>query len=300
MKLARGLTLVELLVAMAIVLVVVAGSLAFVARGRDAWRTSESVAALEEILDAGFALLTEEVRLAGYLGLAPSATGVEGAAPIGTAEPPDLAVAGACGPSLALDLANPVVAIDAGYAAAPGHALGCRPSPAGRHRPGADTLVLRHAAAAESRPQSGRLQLETSLRSARLAANGVGSLASGARWHDLEVGVYYVSADSTGRTGWPALRRKRLVGGTRPAFQDEEIASGIADLQVEIGLDTVGDGDLAVDRWIRPGEPAGDAVARALRLELEAVVDAPPAHPEAARRKRVRRVVDLRNHGALP
>ena len=67
--------------------------------------------------------------------------------------------------------------------------------------------------------------------------------------------MYYVSRDSTGRRNWPSLRRKRLVGGTRPAFQDEELVSGIADLQVTIGLDDPADLDADVDRWINPGEP---------------------------------------------
>ena len=165
--------------------------------------------------------------------------------------------------------------------------------------PLSDTLVVRHAAATPARPQAGRLQLETNLRTAVLAANGGGILGADARWHDLDVGVYYVSADSTGRTGWPSLRRKRLVGGTRPAFQDEELVSGITDLQIEIGVDDPADVDTAVDRWLRPGEIEPEDAIRALKLELEAVSDVPePAQPGMNRRKRVARVIELRNHGA--
>ncbi|HEX9707674.1 MAG TPA: PilW family protein, partial [Steroidobacteraceae bacterium] len=171
----------------------------------------------------------------------------------------------------------------------------------GRHAPNADTLVVRHAAAVDTRPQSGRLQLETNLRTAALSASGIGTLGTDARWHDLEVGIYYISADSTGRRDWPSLRRKRLVGGTRPAFQDEELVSGIADMQIEIGVDDPADADTAVDRWIRPGEPRPEDSIRALRLELEALSDVPePAQPGMSRRKRVARVIELRNHGARP
>jgi prepilin-type N-terminal cleavage/methylation domain-containing protein len=46
MRTHSGLTLVEVLVAMTLVLVVIAGSTAFVTRGRAAHRTSESVAQL--------------------------------------------------------------------------------------------------------------------------------------------------------------------------------------------------------------------------------------------------------------
>ncbi len=185
-----GLTLVEVLIAMLLVLVVVAGSIAFVARGRSAHRTGESLAQIEESLDAGFALLVDEIRLAGYLGLASPGSPVTGTSPIGTAERPDLVVAGSCGNSLAHDLQSALVAVDAAYESAPGMPIGCRPSPDGRHVPHADTLIVRHAAAIDARPQTGRLQLETNLRAAALSANGSGTLGPGVRWHDLEVGAY--------------------------------------------------------------------------------------------------------------
>jgi type IV pilus assembly protein PilW len=301
MNRASGLTLVEVMIAMLITLVVIAGSIAFVARGRAAHRTSESLAQLEESLDAAFALLVDEIRLAGYLGLAPAASPVEGATAFGAAERPDLAVTGSCGNSLAHDLLSPLRIADAAYEAAPGVPVRCRASPDGRRVAQSDTLVIRHAAAPSTRPQSGRLQLETNLRTSVLTSNGAGVLGADARWHDLEVGVYYVSADSTGRSGWPSLRRKRLVGGTRPAFQDEELVSGITDMQIEIGVDDPTDVDTAVDRWLRPGEIPLENAIRALRLELEAQSDvAETAEPGMHRRKRVARVIELRNHGARP
>jgi hypothetical protein len=121
------------------------------------------------------------------------------------------------------------------------------------------------------------------------------------RRHDLESSVFYVSADSTGRSDWPSLRRKRLVGGTRPAFQDEELVSGIADLQVMLGLDDPSDPDVSVDRWVTPGEPGSGGLPRALKIELEAWSDVPErGQPERVRRKRAMRVVELRNTGLQP
>jgi hypothetical protein len=272
-----------------------------VTRARAAYRGSESLAQLEESLDAAFGLLVDEVRLAGYLGLAPPATFVTGSSALGSAERPELAVSGTCGASLAHDLGVPISAVDATYAAAPGVPLACRASPDGRAMPLADTLAVRHAAPQAGRAQAGRLQLETNLRTAVLVANGIATLGSGARWHDLEVGVYYVSRDSTGRRGWPSLRRKRLVGGTRPSFQDEELVSGIGDLQVSIGLDDPVDADTAVDRWINPGQAVLGGVPRAIRLELEAQSDIPERdQPGLVRRKRVSRVIELRNVGVAP
>ncbi|MEX1994273.1 MAG: PilW family protein [Steroidobacteraceae bacterium] len=298
MNRAAGLTLVEVLVALMLALVVLTGSLVFVARGREAQRVGESLARLEEQIDAALVMLVEEIRVAGYLGLAPPASAVVGASAAGTVEHAGLEVGGACVSSLAHDLAVPVAAVDGAYEAAPGLPLGCRASPGGRAIPGSDVLILRHAAAEASRPEPGRLQLETNLRTARLAADGRGMLGADARWHDLEVSVLYVSADSTGHGGWPSLRRKRLVGGTRPAFQDEELVSGIADLQIEIGLDDPADADTAIDRWITPDAAPHAGVPRALRLQVEAQSDiAEPSQPGGSRRKRVTRVVELRNSG---
>ena len=301
MNRAAGLTLIEVLVAMLLVLAVISGSTAFVTRGRAAHRTGESLSRLEESLDAAFTMLADEIRLAGYLGLAPPGTAVDGSSAIGAAERPDLAVAGGCGASLALDLGAPVSAVDAAYAIAPAFPLGCRASPNGRAAGAADSLVIRHAAVEPAPAQAGRLQLETNLRAARLAADGSAVLGDDARRHDLEVSVFYVSSDSTGRRDWPSLRRKRLVGGARPAFQDEELVSGIADLQVAIGLDDPADADASVDRWVGPGDPASNGVPRALRIELEARSDVVERdQPGSGRTKRVARVVELRNTGLQP
>lgn len=301
MRRSSGLTLVEMMVAMLLVLTVVAGAVAFVTRGRESHRTSESLARLEEALDAAFVTLADAVRLSGYLGLAPPGTPVEGASALGLPEPPELAVAGGCGPSLALDLGTPLSAANAAYAAAPGVPIGCRPSPLGRAAVRADTLVTRHASTEASPPQRGRLQLESTLRAARLATDGSSMYGPDARRHDVEASVFYVSADSTGRRDWPSLRRKRLVGGVRAAYQDEELVSGISDLQVSLGLDDPTDADVAVDRWIEPGMPADGGVPRALRIELEAWSDMPErGQQDFMRRKRATRVVELRNAGLQP
>ena len=131
-----------------------------------------------------------------------------------------------------------------------------------------------------------------------MRADGIARLGPGSRWHDLEVGVYYISADSTGRPGFPSLRRKRLVGGARPAFQDEELVSGISDLQIVFGVDSAGDPDDTVDRWVAPGISTDDGRLRAVRIELESVTDIEDAMlPARARLKRVSRVVEIRNGG---
>ncbi len=314
---ARGLSLVELLVATALTTLLTAAALTLVARGSAAHAASETRAGLEETARAALDLITADARLAGYLGLPPPSTSVAGASAIGTDEAPGLAVAGGCGASLAHDLAAPVDGADGAYRAGPGVPLGCAAGPAGRSAAGADTLVLRHAAGEPATPDAGRLQIEGSRGAARLFADGVPVLESAARTHDLVAHVYYVSRDSGAASDLPSLRRKRLVGGTRPAFQDEELLTGVADLQVEAGIDEIGDGEEVIDRYVHLGAVPADARIRALRLWVlvESEGRGTPAaarpalrysnrelEPDSSRRRRLvaARTVHLRNAGASP
>ncbi len=233
MKAGSGFSLVEVMVSALLVALAVGSALTLVAQGRRAHRTAEARARLEESARAALDLLAYEVRLAGYLGLLPPGSSVEGSTAPTLTSPAGLGVAGSCVQSLALDFATPVAGADAGYEAAAGISLGCPPSPSGRAVPGSDTLVLRRAAVSAVDPTAGRLQLETTRRAGRLLGDGTGRLGPAAAFHDVEVSVFYVSQDSTGSPGRPSLRRKRLVGGTTPAFQDEELVPGIGDLQVE-------------------------------------------------------------------
>ena len=136
------------------------------------------------------------------------------------------------------------------------------------------------------------------------------------RVHDVEVGAFYVSADSTGQPGRPSLRRKRLVGGAAPAFQDEELVAGIEDLQVE-AIVSAGDMRDAAPRRVPPdGVGAGERV-RALTVwvlvrsdvadpapvALPALVYANrdlPAETSRHRRLLATRSFELRNAGPPP
>ena len=313
----QGLTLVEMMIAMLLVLIAIAGAIALVAQGRNAERSSEAVASLEEITDSAFAFLVDDLRLAGYLGLAAPGSRVAGASAIGVAEAAGLTVTGGCGDSLAHDVEMAVTAADGVYRIDTAAPLRCSAGPNGRVVPGADTLTIRHASAAAAPRDPGRLQIETNLRMARLMADGIARFGVGSRVHDLEVSVFYISADSTAQRGWPSLRRKRLVGGTRPAFQDEELVTGVEDMQVEFGLDDPNDQDDAIDRWVTPAELPVNDTPRAIRLWIRARSDTPetpvmaqpavaysnrvaPSSSSKFRRKLASRVVELRNLQGRP
>ena len=103
---AKGFTLVELMIATLLVALGLASSLSLVARGRGAYRSVEARMQLEETARVALDVLSHEIRMAGYLGLAAPGSAVAGSTMIGTDAPPDLVVAGDCVDALALDLAD--------------------------------------------------------------------------------------------------------------------------------------------------------------------------------------------------
>jgi type IV pilus assembly protein PilW len=314
---AAGFTLVELMVAVALTLLALASALTLVARGRGAYRSAQARVQLEETARAALDLLAREARMAGYLGLVAPGSEVAGMTPAGSEPPPQLVVGGTCGASLALDLARPLAGADGRFAAGPDLPLGCGPSPVGRAMPGADTLILRAAEATPSSPDAGRLQLESQRFAARLLADGQRLLGEDSQINDLAVSVFYVSEDATGSPGRPSLRRKRLIGGTSPTFQDEELVPGVEDLQVEVGIeDPDGDGSKVLGYVSLDALPAGARLRSArfwvlVRSEGADVAAAPmPALAYANRaqdaetsrfpRLLASRTVALRNPGTPP
>lgn len=316
MNRSRGFTLVEVLIATTLLVLAVASALTLVAQGRRAHRSAEVESRLAEGARAALDILAFEVRMAGFLGRAVPGTNVTGSSPVGTTAAVGLATGGGCAESLALDLDAPIAGADGVHGAAGVVPLACPPGPAGRGIPGTDTLVVRRASVSPTRAESGRLQLESTRRGARLFADGTTTQGGRSQVNDLEVSVFYVSADSTGQAGHPSLRRKRLVGGSAPAFQDEELVAGIEDLQVEVSMAGDPSGGGITD--FRPlGTLPPGARIRAVRLwvlarsELpEPLVEQLPALAysnrlllvESSRQRRLlaSRIVEPRNPGARP
>jgi hypothetical protein len=81
---------------------------------------------------------------------------------------------------------------------------------------------------------------------------------------ELLVHAYYVSANSSVATGYPALRRKTLTAG--PDVGDEEIVAGVEDLQFQVGVDT--DADLLADAFVNPGDVPALAKPVSVRIWL--------------------------------
>jgi len=253
---ARGFTLVELLVALAIGLFLLAGTLLVFSETRKQYRTIEEVARLQE--NARYALATLEVdaRMANFWGQHNRADFIDNAAGpgmslegnIGAAE----AVIDECGDNWGVDLRDYVDGSDGSYdlddsgACAPEPTIGAT---AAISIPGSDVLTVRRAATGTVDPATAAANLIKiqSSRSRGTLFLGTdipsGYLPPLSDTRPLYTASYYVSSNSDGAAGLPSLRRKRLgvdeAGDT--AVLDEEITSGIEDLQVEVGVDQNGD-----------------------------------------------------------
>jgi type IV pilus assembly protein PilW len=256
---ARGFSLLEILIAMAIGLFLLAAFLAVLQRCRDQFATQESLARLQDSARHVGSVLAADLEHAGFYGFThtPRVRVVRGGVVLaeGAAlRQPDvanvLAAVGSmpagshdCGINFAIDLELPVQGSDNSFSPGAG-ARDCAPTAvAGGARAGSDTLTVRHASLKSVPAHAGRLQLFTR----RLAAFGFqdlffdgqppGPLDDDNQVRDLEVRTYYIANNSVGRAGWPALRVKALTEAAGAAqFRDEEVLPGVEDLQVEFGV----------------------------------------------------------------
>lgn len=157
------------------------------------------------------------------------------------------AAAEACGAAWALDLARPVEGIDNGYT------LTCAAT--GGAQASSDVVTVRRATVAPAAPGAGRVQIQTTRIQGRLFNDGAvpsGFDPTTSATHNLLVNSYYVAQDSTLIPGVPTLRRKTLtVSGGAPAIEDQEVAPGVENLQLQLGVDV--DQDNSVDRYVNPG-----------------------------------------------
>lgn len=223
----RGMTLIELLVALCLAALVLAGVATTMTFSGQAWRASQLQTRLHERAQYAFATLEPELQMAGYYG--------PGVMPAFDPDLPLPASAGRCGVALVTRLAQPA-GIDGGDWPLPCPAQG-RGAVAGSH-----VLTVRRASAHLAEPEAGRVQLLGSVNDAslrRILWNGElpGDLTptSRAELRDLLVRVYYVARSADGDPATPALRVKSLsaIAGS-PAFIDTEVMPGVESLTAEL------------------------------------------------------------------
>ncbi len=247
----RGGSLAELMVSLAISSLLLLGVFASAQQLRQSSQAAENLHRLEEQARFVLDLLRADIRSAGFWGLHadPEAIRLGPGASVrcGSADASDWALRPEHYASGANDTWN----------------LPCAPF-RNRRQPGTDVLEIRRVALETSAADARKLQVLSSRREAIVFSAGTPPLLEGeSELRDLIVHAWYVSARSSQDAGTPSLRRKTLVrGGT---LRDEEILSGVEDLQIRLALDTDRDGfaDRVVD-----GSATPDARVVAVRFWL--------------------------------
>ncbi len=270
-----GLTLIELVVAMAIGSFLVIGAITVFTQGQTAFRASESTARLQENARLAVAILESDVRMAGYFGLTARASAIDNRASAAQPIPPGLAVRNDCELNWAIDLDAVVAGTNNGFGWA-----AC--SPLEGAQADADTLVVRRTST-DPTPldelRAGTLYVQSARYGAgRILRSGAPPEGSppptGSRSFRLLTRGYYVSGhsslDAPGNPV-PSLRVKTLAGGSMgPGIVDQEVLPGIEDLQVQFGVDTdpVGHpGRGSINRYVNPGDPVIDPAEPAFQPE---------------------------------
>ena len=277
---ALGLSLVELMVALALGSLLIGGALYMYQQGRGTFVVNEHAARIQDAARYVIAYVEPDVEMAGYYGatnLADTIRFVAGGDPnnvlahardlrqrrVRPSDPAPVALAQVthvCGLNFAVDVSRPIEGSNRGYAVGAGaDATAC--GPIGGAATDADTLTVRRVSTQRAAPPwGGRVQVLASRLTSRTShlmftdSNPPGNLADpNVGVHDFVVRIYYVSRDSVGRPGFPALRVKSLGPGT--TFTDQEVMSGVEDFQVQFGID---DGDLDQDGVVDPNEDLND------------------------------------------
>jgi type IV pilus assembly protein PilW len=254
-----GLTMVELMVALAIGSFLMIGAVQIYNQSRQAFVVNESIARVQETAQFAMDTIEADVRMASNWGRNSRPINIEGRAVIGDANPMNLPAPPDCGADWALNIAMAVDGENNAYT------LLCASGGSAGPQANSDNFTVRRATVLPAAPLDGQLQIQTTRIQGQMFSDG--ALPAGfsvdvnpntgqpnSTTHNLIVNTYYVAADSDLIPGVPALRRKSLgVGLAGPIIIDEEVAPGVENIQIQLGVDV--DEDNTVDRYVNPGDP---------------------------------------------
>ena len=260
MRRQSGLTLVELMVALAIGSFLIIGTIQIYNQSRQSFAVNESIARVQETAQFAMDTIEADLRMASNWGRNSRGLAVEGRSLVGDDNPTGLTepvgASGSCGTNWAFDLARPIDGTDNGYnlaCAANGGSVG-----------NSDVVTVRRTSVLPMALEAGRLQVQsTRIQGELFETGGVPAAfvpvtnhpitgAPSSATHNLMVNSYYVAPTSTLIPGVPTLRRKTLtVSAGAPFIVDQEVAPGVENIQLQLGIDV--DEDNTVDRYVNPG-----------------------------------------------
>ena len=260
-KQSYGFSLVELLVAMAVGVIIIGGAFGLHSGTRKTQAVNEMQ--MNMVADARFAIemISYDLRHAGMWGgtnkdsLIDCKSTDSACSSTSTGDTPPSSLSGDCDVGWYYDLTRPVFATD-GTAGNP-YSASCIPGTQ-KYMANTDILEIRYA---DSNVPAALLAGQPYIRSNFI--NGRVFIGSPAPEipsydtnpltlnHELHAYAYYVSdyTDVIG-DGVPSLRRVALVNG--PQLQNQVLASGITDLQVQFAEDV--DNDQVIDRYVDPDD----------------------------------------------
>ena len=248
-----GLTLIELMVALAIGSFLMIGAIQIYNQSRQAFVINESIARVQETAQFAMDTIEADLRMASNWGRNSRGLAVEGRSIIGDANPMGLPQPeDNCAADWVLNLALPIDGTNNGYG------LACIAE--GGSQANSDVVTVRRASVLPVDPAvvgAGRLMIQSTRIQGEIF-EGVTIPASfsaaDSATHSLIVSSYYVSPTSALINGVPTLRRHRLTGGGLAGLRivDEEVAPGVENLQIQLGVDV--DQDNTVDRYVNPGD----------------------------------------------
>ena len=258
MRRQSGITLVELMVALAIGSFLIMGAVQIFNQSRQAFVVNESIARVQETAHFAMDTIEADLRMASNWGRNSRGLAVEGRSLVGDANPNGLTVpVPTCGDDWAFDLARPIDGSDNAYN------LICAAS--GGAQANSDVVTIRRASVQPVALEAGRLQLQSTRIQGELfevgavpgaflpVTNNPITGAPSSATHNLMVNSYYVSPTSALIPGVPTLRRKTLtVRNGAPFIEDQEVAPGVENIQLQLGIDL--DEDNTVDRYVNPGD----------------------------------------------
>lgn len=258
-----GLSLTELMIALAIGSFLMIGAITIYEQSREAFVVNESVARVQETAQFAMDTIESDLRMASNWGRNSLGLGIEGRSFTDDADPNDIDPPADCGARWILDLGLPIDGFNNNYG------LACLPTvAAGTAQTNSDTIIVRRASVAPVIPINGRLQIQSSRVQGEVFFNGivppsftppaadpagVADPDDPSATHNLLVNSYYVAQESELIPGVPTLRRKTLAFESGASvINDEEVAPGVENLQIQLGIDM--NGDNIVDRYVNPGD----------------------------------------------
>jgi type IV pilus assembly protein PilW len=311
----RGLSLVELLVALTIGGFLIIGAVTVQSQTRKTFTVNEQQARLQETARFVLSVIEPEVQLAGLYGFSNVPDGVSMKIDDDTtAYASDMrtvkdAITGmptvleGCGKNYVVDVSQSVTGGDGAWE------MDCDPA-GGGYLDGTDTLTVRRTSVDKVDPTAGRIQLYTSRvnrEQQQLFMDGVapGPIVDNmSEVRDLIMKTFYVSPSSDGRPNLPSLRLKQISAADGEGeWEDQEIVRGVEDIQIELGVDPGedrnGDGvadDTASDgmpdfvngqvaNWVPPEDPLLAAGAQVVAVRIWVRVRAEEPEPGFVNRR---------------